>query len=129
MERAAAGGAMSHLSTPARHDAIRGVLGCYGWTLAAASHIVAAGIPLQVNTLVARETEPDLPALAEAVVRLGAARSELVLPDPGRPPRARAADREGDGGDTGLGGAPERPLAVRGSGHLLTGIVCALLHE
>jgi radical SAM protein len=66
-------------STPARHDAIRGVLGCYGWTLAAAARIVAAGIPLQVNTLVTRETERDLEDVAEVVQRLGAARWSLFF--------------------------------------------------
>src|SRR5688572_5969119 len=66
-------------STPARHDAIRGVLGCFGWTLAAAAHVVAAGIPLQVNTLVARETERDLADIAELVQRLGAARWSLFF--------------------------------------------------
>jgi AdoMet-dependent heme synthase len=66
-------------STPARHDAIRGVLGCYGWTLAAAARIVAAGIPLQINTLVTRETERDLEDVAEVVQRLGAARWSLFF--------------------------------------------------
>jgi AdoMet-dependent heme synthase len=66
-------------STAARHDAIRGVLGCYGWTLAAARHIVAAGIPLQVNTLVARETERDLEAVAEVADGFGAARWSLFF--------------------------------------------------
>jgi AdoMet-dependent heme synthase len=66
-------------STPARHDAIRGVLGCYGWTLAAAAHIAAAGIPMQINTLVTRETEPDLEGIAEVVQRLGAVRWSLFF--------------------------------------------------
>jgi radical SAM protein len=66
-------------STPARHDAIRGVLGCYGWTLAAAAHITAAGVPLQINTLVTRETERDLDDLATVVARLGASRWSLFF--------------------------------------------------
>jgi len=66
-------------STPARHDAVRGVLGCYGWTLAAAAHIKAAGVPLQINTLVTRETERDLEDLARVVARLGAARWSLFF--------------------------------------------------
>jgi radical SAM protein len=66
-------------STPARHDAIRGVLGCYGWTLAAAARIVAAGVPMQINTLVTRETERDLESIAEVVQRLGAARWSLFF--------------------------------------------------
>ena len=86
-------------STPARHDAIRGVLGCYGWTLAAAAHIVAAGIPMQINTLVTRETERDLEAIAEVVQRLGAVRWSLFFLIPvgrGRvltPLTAREAER------------------------------------
>ena len=66
-------------STPARHDAVRGVLGCYGWTLAAAAHIKAAGVPLQINTLVTRETQRDLDDLARVVARLGAARWSLFF--------------------------------------------------
>ncbi|HEU4371153.1 MAG TPA: TIGR04053 family radical SAM/SPASM domain-containing protein [Methylomirabilota bacterium] len=66
-------------STPARHDAVRGVLGCYGWTLAAAAHVTAAGVPLQINTLVTRETHRDLEDLAKVVARLGAARWSLFF--------------------------------------------------
>ena len=51
-------------SSPARHDGLRGVLGCFGWTLVAARRVVAAGIPLQVNTLVTADTEPDLEEMA-----------------------------------------------------------------
>jgi len=66
-------------SIAARHDAIRGVLGCFGWTLAAAQHIIAAGIPLQVNTLVTRETVGDLEAIGDVVARMGAARWSLFF--------------------------------------------------
>jgi radical SAM protein len=66
-------------STAARHDAIRGVLGCFGWTLAAAQRIVAAGIPLQINTLVTRETVGDLEAVAREVAQLGATRWSLFF--------------------------------------------------
>jgi radical SAM protein len=66
-------------SIAARHDAIRGVLGCFGWTLAAAQHITAAGIPLQVNTLVTRETVGDLDAIGDVVARMGAARWSLFF--------------------------------------------------
>ncbi len=63
----------------ARHDAIRGVLGCFGWTLVAAQRIVAAGIPLQINTLVTAETAGELEAIGDLVARLGAARWSLFF--------------------------------------------------
>jgi radical SAM protein len=63
----------------AHHDAVRGVLGCFGWTLAAARRIVSAGIPLQINTLVAAETEPQLDDVATLVADLGAARWSLFF--------------------------------------------------
>jgi radical SAM protein len=63
----------------AHHDGLRGVLGCFGWTLAATAHIVGAGIPLQINTLVSAETEPDLEETAALVARLGASRWSLFF--------------------------------------------------
>ena len=63
----------------ARHDGLRGVLGCFGWTLAAAAHIRAAGIPLQINTLVSAETVPHLEAIGTLVARLGASRWSLFF--------------------------------------------------
>ncbi len=50
-------------SSPTRHDAFRGVPGCFDSTLAAARAIRAQDIPLQVNTLVTSETLDDLPAI------------------------------------------------------------------
>jgi radical SAM protein len=66
-------------SSPARHDRLRGVFGCFGWTLVAAGRIVGAGIPLQINTLVTAETEPDLDETARVVGTLGAARWSLFF--------------------------------------------------
>jgi len=66
-------------SSPARHDGIRGVLGCFGWTLVGAQRIVNAGIPLQINTLVTAETEPDLEETAKVVARLDASRWSLFF--------------------------------------------------
>jgi radical SAM protein len=63
----------------AHHDGLRGVLGCFGWTLAAAARIVGAGIPLQINTLVSAETEPHLEETAELVARIGASRWSLFF--------------------------------------------------
>jgi radical SAM protein with 4Fe4S-binding SPASM domain len=85
-------------SSPARHDGIRGVLGCFGWTLVAARRIVNAGIPLQINTLVCAETEPDLEDTAKVVARLGASRWSLFFLVPvgrGRTLRPLSA-REGE---------------------------------
>jgi radical SAM protein len=66
-------------SSPARHDGLRGVFGCFGWTLVAAQRIVGARIPLQINTLVTADTEPDLEEIATVVARLGAARWSLFF--------------------------------------------------
>jgi radical SAM protein len=65
--------------TPAHHDGVRGVLGCFGWTLAAAQRIVGAGIPLQVNTLVTADTTFHLEEIAKVVARMGAARWSLFF--------------------------------------------------
>ena len=66
-------------STAARHDGIRGVPGCFDETLAAARRITGTGIPLQINTLVTAETEPDLEGTAGVVARVGAARWSLFF--------------------------------------------------
>jgi len=52
-------------SSAARHEAIRGVEGCYGWTIDAIRNAAEAGFPIQVNTLVSEETADDLPAIYE----------------------------------------------------------------
>lgn len=52
-------------STAARHEAVRGVEGCFDWTIGAAKNAERLGIPIQVNTLVSQETEGDLPAIYE----------------------------------------------------------------
>lgn len=64
---------------PARHDNLRGVFGCFGWTLAAAARITGSGIPLQINTLVSAETAPHLEAIGNLVARIGAARWSLFF--------------------------------------------------
>lgn len=66
-------------STPERHDALRGVSGCYGWTLEAACIAVEEGIPLQINTLVTAETLEDLAAIAQVVQGLGVSRWSLFF--------------------------------------------------
>lgn len=63
----------------ARHDNLRGVLGCFGWTLAAAARITGAGIPLQINTLVSADTVSHLEAIGDLAARIGAARWSLFF--------------------------------------------------
>lgn len=52
-------------STAERHEAIRGVEGCFDWTMRAMRQAVELGFPIQVNTLVSEETADDLPAIYE----------------------------------------------------------------
>lgn len=52
-------------STADRHDAIRGVPGAFEWAKQALGWAKELDMPLQVNTLVAAETENDLPAIYE----------------------------------------------------------------
>jgi radical SAM protein len=46
-----------------KHDAIRAVPGTFERTMEAARHCGRLGLPIQVNTLVAKETADDLPAI------------------------------------------------------------------
>ena len=66
-------------SRAARHDALRGVRGCFDRTIAAAHACAAAGLPFQVNTLVCAETLPDLAAIHAVAAGLGAARWSLFF--------------------------------------------------
>ncbi|HEX9200507.1 MAG TPA: radical SAM protein, partial [Acidobacteriaceae bacterium] len=52
-------------STAERHESIRGVEGCFDWTMRAMRQAVELGFPIQVNTLVSEETADDLPAIYE----------------------------------------------------------------
>lgn len=47
-------------STPDRHEAVRGVKGCFDWTMNAARIAAQLDIPVQINTLVSEETADDL---------------------------------------------------------------------
>ena len=58
-------------STPAIHDAFRGVRGSYGWTMRILDHARDAALPIQINTTVTRHNRADLPALAECLGRMG----------------------------------------------------------
>ncbi len=60
-------------STPAIHDAFRGVQGSYDWTMRILGEARDLGLPLQINTTVTRHNRADLPALATCVAQLGIA--------------------------------------------------------
>ncbi|MBI2983178.1 MAG: TIGR04053 family radical SAM/SPASM domain-containing protein [Chloroflexi bacterium] len=66
-------------STAGRHDTFRGVPGTFAATMRAADLIRAAGIALQVNTLVTDETVDDLPATFELLRGLGIVRWSLFF--------------------------------------------------
>ncbi len=66
-------------STAARHDAVRGVAGCFDRTINAARAAAAVGLPFQLNTLVSEETLGDLPAIYGVAFALGAARWSLFF--------------------------------------------------
>ena len=66
-------------ATPAQHDALRGVPGTFDRTLEAARAARPAALPFQVNTLVAKETLDDLPAIYLLASELGAARWSLFF--------------------------------------------------
>jgi radical SAM protein with 4Fe4S-binding SPASM domain len=63
----------------AEHDGFRGVPGCFDRTLAAARAATAAGLSLQVNTLVTAATLAGLPRLHAQVADLGVARWSLFF--------------------------------------------------
>ena len=50
-------------SNAARHESIRGVEGCFDWTINAARTAAELGFPIQINTLISEETVDDLPAI------------------------------------------------------------------
>ena len=52
-------------STAERHEAVRGVKGCFEQTMAAIEDASALGLPVQINTLVAQETLDDVPRVYE----------------------------------------------------------------
>ncbi len=66
-------------STAARHEAVRGVEGCYDWTLRALQDAAKLGMPVQVNTLVSEETVDDLPAIYDLLVSMKAMRWSLFF--------------------------------------------------
>ena len=66
-------------SSAARHESVRGVKGCFDWTMHAARDASNLQIPIQVNTLVSQETVDDLPAIYELLKSLGIVRWSLFF--------------------------------------------------
>jgi AdoMet-dependent heme synthase len=66
-------------SSAQRHDSIRQVPGTFDRTIQAIEWAQELGIPLQVNTLVAEETEADVPAIYELLKPFGIARWSLFF--------------------------------------------------
>lgn len=66
-------------ATAERHDAIRGVPGCYERTLASGRRARKAGLAFQVNTLVSAETLDELPRIDALVREIGASRWSLFF--------------------------------------------------
>jgi len=66
-------------STAKIHDGIRGVRGCFIRTMEAALDTVAAGVPLQVNSLVTAENLDDLPEVHRLARVIGATRWSLFF--------------------------------------------------
>jgi radical SAM protein len=66
-------------SDATRHDGFRGVPGTFEKTLQAARWARAAGLPIQVNTLVTDETLPDLPAIYELMGTMDIMRWSLFM--------------------------------------------------
>ncbi len=66
-------------SDAARHDGFRMVPGTFDKTLQAARWARAAGLPIQVNTLVTDETLSDLPAIYELLLGMDVMRWSLFM--------------------------------------------------
>ena len=59
-------------ASPERHDAFRGEAGSFEETVRAVEDARAAGLPVQVNTTVCRDTVDDLPAIRDLLREIGA---------------------------------------------------------
>jgi radical SAM protein len=66
-------------SCAARHEAVRGVAGCFDWTIRAARAAAEADLPIQINTLVAQQTADDLPTIYELLKTLTVMRWSLFF--------------------------------------------------
>lgn len=82
-------------STAEAHDSFRRVRGSHRYTMRIAADARALGLPLQINTTVARETVDDLPAIARMVAELGVVLWSLFFLIPvGRARAAQALDAD-----------------------------------
>ena len=66
-------------SSAIRHEAVRGVEGCFGWTMRAAHDAASLGMPVQINTLVSQETADDLPAIYDLLTSVEVMRWSLFF--------------------------------------------------
>ena len=66
-------------STAARHEAVRGVQGCFDSTIRAARNAANLQIPIQINTLVSEETADDLANIYELLKKLTIMRWSLFF--------------------------------------------------
>ena len=66
-------------ATPATHDGVRGVEGHFAETVAALRRLREAGLTVQVNTVVMRDTVEELPAIARIVEESGASIWEVFF--------------------------------------------------
>lgn len=66
-------------SSAARHEAVRGVDGCFDRTIRAIKSAEELEMPVQVNTLVSQETADDLPAIYDLLTSLKVMRWSLFF--------------------------------------------------
>ena len=66
-------------SNAERHEAVRGVAGCFDATIRAAQDAAKLGVPIQINTLVSAETVDDIPAVYELLKNLKVMRWSLFF--------------------------------------------------
>jgi radical SAM protein len=66
-------------SNAARHEAVRGIAGCFDWTMRAVEVASDLGLPVQINTLVSDETAGDLPRIHELLKNLRIMRWSLFF--------------------------------------------------
>lgn len=66
-------------SNAVRHEAVRGVAGCFEWTMRAARAAADVDMPIQVNTLVAQQTADDLPSIYELLKTIQVMRWSLFF--------------------------------------------------
>jgi len=66
-------------SNAARHESVRGVAGCFEWTMRAVQAAAEVKLPIQINTLVCQETADDLEAIYELLTTLKVMRWSLFF--------------------------------------------------